>query len=368
MVRVGKISGKDALNLDKIYGVDASTIGKVHGVDFSSDIILPSGIILPMRGAGSVPTNWSIYNSADGKQIVGAGSTYSVDDNGAGNGNINLSHVANDSHLGTQTLYGSIASNAGSTTYPNHSHTTMTFSSPAPNYTQHRLIKADSDQTSLPQDVCLMKHETGGWSGLTRQAPAAVRYFRANTADGTGGNESASVTSSFNGAHNHGTLYGTLPPGDAGTAYQATTTYGSHQHSFTATLTFNLNYVYLNMWYKASGSYTLDGADFIGMYENVTPPTGWSLCDGTGGTPDMRDHFYRVHSSDSTGTGGAGNVTCTTVTNSAGTHRHWEGNCNSCPRGFGYHVAYTANHTHTCNHNATWLPPYYALAFIMYTG
>jgi hypothetical protein len=368
MARAAKIWGTASGDLAKIHTTSTDNIAKIYSTEYTNAIVVPQGIILPLRGAGAVPTNWSIYNSADGKQIVGAGTTYSVDDNGAGSGNINLSHTANDAHLGTQTLYGSTSSNAGSTTYPNHQHTTMTFSSPAPNYVEHRLIKADSDQVSVPQDVCLLKHGTGGWTGLTRQAQAATRHFRANTADGTGGNESAAVTSSFDGAHNHGTSFGILPPGDAGTAYQATATYGSHQHSFTAVLSFSLNYVYLNMWYKASGSYELDGVNFIGMYESVTPPTGWALCDGNNGTPDMRDHFFVSPASDSSGTGGTGKVTCNTGTNSAGTHRHYEGNCNSCPRGYGYHVAYTANHTHTCNHDATWLPPYYALAFIMYTG
>jgi microcystin-dependent protein len=79
---------------------------------------------------------------------------------------------------------------------------------------------------------------------------------------------------------------------------------------------------------------------FIGMWSGstATVPTGWALCDGTNGTPDLRDRFivgagstYAVGA-----TGGANTVTLTTsqipshshdissvgVTNTVGAHTH----------------------------------------------
>lgn len=370
MADIGKIWGKEPSDLAEFNQVDAGTIGKIYGVDFSQSVKLPSGIIVPLRGAGAVPSGWSLFSSANAKYIIGAGTTYSPGNNGAGSGNINLSHTGGGSHTGNQPRYGWTASRAGLNSKANHTHTTMTFSSPRPYYHSHRLIKANSEQDELPQDACLMKHASGGWTGLTRVVPnSGSRYFYPNTADGYGVNISATVTSSTNGAHNHGTDAGQLPPGDDNNSNEAIVDYGGHSHSFSALLTITLKYLALSAWYSASGSYELDGENYIGMYESLTPPSGWSLCNGSNGTPDMRDRFVLVPFTDAPG-GAAGSnwVSCTSVTDSQGTHRHYSRQCNSCDNYFRRHSDYLGDHTHTMNHSAAWLPPYYALAFIMYTG
>lgn len=48
-------------------------------------------------------------------------------------------------------------------------------------------------------------------------------------------------------------------------------------------------------------------------------PTGWSVCDGTNGTPDLRDRFV-LGSPD--GTTGAAGTSHTATTNNAGSHNH----------------------------------------------
>lgn len=372
MAVLAKILGQVPGDIDKVYGVDTSTISKVHGVDWPT-ITLPSGIIVPLRGAGAVPAGWSIYNSADGKQIVGAGSTYAVDDNGAGSGNINLSHTGGGAHLDVANYYfGSNPGYCGFTTDPNHTHTTMTFAGPAPYYTESRLIKAGSEQDSLPEDAVVFKHSPDGWVGLTRAAPGIDRHFKANTADGTGGLVINAVAASSNNAHDHDGSRGVRPGGDGNRAYGAQVAMqGTHTHSFAASLSFNLYRVYMSMWYSNAGAYELDGVGFIGMYESLTPPAGWALCNGGNGTPDMRDSFVLAPAADANAGvfGGTGKVTCTTVTDSQGAHTHIDtSRCNGCPRILAHHGNTIGAHTHTCNHNATWLPPYYALAFIMYTG
>ena len=89
----------------------------------------------------------------------------------------------------------------------------------------------------------------------------------------------------------------------------------------------------------------------------VDIPTGWSLCDGTNGTPDLTDKF--VLGAGSTwnpgDTGGAttdtsGTPSSTTVVNTAGSGS----------------TGPVASETHT--HEVNILPPYYSLAFIMFTG
>jgi len=370
MAEVGKIWGKEPTEIDKIYGQDAGTLTKVLGLDFSQYAKLPAGIIVPLRGAGAVPSGWSAFSGANAKYVIGAGTTYSPGNNGVGSGNVNISHLGGGAHTGNAPRYGWTAGKAGNLTQPIHLHTTMTFTAPRPYYHSHRLIKANSEQDSLPQDACLFKHASGGWTGLTRVVPSGGnRYFYPNTADGNGGKYTQTVTSSTNGAHDHGATEGTLPAGSDNNSNQALVQYGGHFHTFTASLSITLKYFALAAWYSASGSYNLDGENYIGMYESLTPPSGWSLCNGSNGTPDMRDRFVLVTYSDTPG-GAAGSnwISCTSVTDTQGLHRHYERQCNSCDNRFRHHSDYLGDHTHTCNHSAAWLPPYYALAFIMYTG
>lgn len=369
MAEVGKIWGKQPTDIDKIYGQDAGTLTKVLGLDFSQYAKVPAGLIVPLRGAGSVPSGWSIFSSADAKLPIGAGITYNPGDNGAGSGTINLTDVATGTHIGNLPRYGWNPGQAGGSYNANHSHTSMNFTSPEPYTQRHRLIKANSEQDSLPQDACLFAKAAGGWSGLTRVVPSLNRHFMAYSADGTGGKVTGTVTSSTDGAHNHGTTDGTLPAGEGNNSNEAIVTYGGHFHSFSATLTYNLYRFRLSAWYSASGVYNLDGSDYIGMYESLTPPSGWSLCDGNNGTPDLRNRFIEMPASDAPGSAyGNGQVSCSTTTDYAGSHRHYSRQCNSCDNHFKYHSDYQMNHFHTISHAATWLPPYYALAFIMYTG
>lgn len=130
-------------------------------------------------------------------------------------------------------------------------------------------------------------------------------------------------------------------------------------------------------------------------------PTGWALCNGSNGTPDLRDRFIVGAGSSYgvTATGGQNNVTLTTnelpahshSMNSAGSHTHtvtgqWGGDngdhSNTAtlgagdkgPTETGFNFSHTSSssgaHTHTINNAGSGLPfdnrpPYYALAYIM---
>ena len=130
-------------------------------------------------------------------------------------------------------------------------------------------------------------------------------------------------------------------------------------------------------------------------------PSGWNLCDGTNGTPDLRNRFV-VAAGDTYAvgaTGGADSVTLdasqmpahthTGTTASDGSHNHtasildaWQGNTvNNSGGGFMYvgqgspntYTTSTAGaHTHSFTTASTGgggshenRPPYYALAYIM---
>lgn len=136
----------------------------------------------------------------------------------------------------------------------------------------------------------------------------------------------------------------------------------------------------------------------------ATIPSGWALCDGTGGTPDLRNQFIiGAHSDDAgvakttitgsaTQTGGSKDAivvshTHTGTTDTAGNHTHttnaqyWNSPVSGAPdayypgfRGAAATINAAGNHTHTFTTAASGssgtnanLVPYYALAFIMKT-
>lgn len=128
----------------------------------------------------------------------------------------------------------------------------------------------------------------------------------------------------------------------------------------------------ISLWYGSIGSV----------------PTGWYLCDGTNGTPDLRDRF--VVGAGSTysvaATGGSKDAVLVSHTHTATvtdpSHRHQElGNGALVPGGgsqvplgssaSGFYTAYAttgitvANTTEGVSATNANLPPYYALAYVM---
>lgn len=137
----------------------------------------------------------------------------------------------------------------------------------------------------------------------------------------------------------------------------------------------------------------------IVMWSGTTAPTGWAICDGTNGTPDLRNRFVVGAGTSYTAgsTGGNSSVTLTTAnlpphthggtTDSSGLHNHEtvatdDGGRNDGTTAQGgqlyqqngYNTKDAGAHTHTftttTTPNATStafsiLPPYYALAYIM---
>jgi len=123
-------------------------------------------------------------------------------------------------------------------------------------------------------------------------------------------------------------------------------------------------------------------------------PTGWALCDGTSGTPNLTDRMVIGAGSSYSvdGTGGSKDAivvshTHTASTSTAGNHRHSisaiiADDLHSPPNfipssdnSYGsatHYTNYAGDHTHGVTVNSTGssgtnanLPPYYALAFIM---
>ena len=154
----------------------------------------------------------------------------------------------------------------------------------------------------------------------------------------------------------------------------------------------------LNVGIVTANSFFGDGSGLTGvsafvtgmimMYTGSTAPSGWALCDGQNGTPDLRDRFIVSSGSsyniDATGGSADAIVVSHTHTLTDPGHTHTYSRAENVAAGSAeyssdqtkYNVDYG---THTTDSNTTGitvdsagssgtnanLPPYYALAFIM---
>lgn len=329
----------------------------------NSGILVPSGLIIPYNGT-TAPTGWTLFTSADGKFIIGAGNTYAV---AATGGNTSLTTAASDSAgshsvaspstytypSGTYGIYGSAG--AGS-----HTHT-LTYSYEPPYYGL-RLIKADSDLSYLPAKAVMFSGSS--LSGLSRFSSGDGKLFSSRTSIGAGGsNDVGAGTSSSSGSHAHGTSKSSMSF-TSGTVGQAA---GSHTHSTVAfEITPNLYRALLSAWTDASNAFNLQTGMYA-FYENVTPPDGWLLCNGSNGTLDLRDYFIAFTDETDDGTrDGDGTLTVPEITVSSDNFSHGHATSDYCGKVSQYHhqnINYAHDHV-IVGSTPTYLPPYYALAII----
>lgn len=105
----------------------------------------------------------------------------------------------------------------------------------------------------------------------------------------------------------------------------------------------------------------------------ATIPSGWRLCDGTEGTPDLRNQFIVCADADDAGI--AKSTIELTANQTGGVISHFHrvqgstaaNQSGAATTGAGYQVA-ALSHTHSLSFNSTTtetVPPYYALAYIM---
>ena len=116
-------------------------------------------------------------------------------------------------------------------------------------------------------------------------------------------------------------------------------------------------------------------AGMIMMYTGSSAPTGWAICNGSNGTPDLRDRFI-VGSGSTYSAGSTGGSADATIPSHSHTYSYADDLTNSRRGGIAsyyanttYDVSHSTQNTSTVGASATNanLPPYYALMFIMKT-
>jgi len=336
----------------------------------------PAGIILPML-SGAVPANWSSFTDADGKFIVGAGGSYGVTTTGGSSSvAISGSLATGGAHTGSSVSIPQESSGGtrrrGSTTR-SHSHAFSDSAVVEDVNRSYNLIKADVAVDVLPPEVGVFGH--GNLiHPLSNTHGSVDRFMKAGPTDGVlaGSNVpvSSGYSSSSNGAHTHGSVTGGCDFYYNDDCKHLDTVSGSHAHTGTTKTTLNTKHFYLSLWKHATAG-CLHQKNMIGMWEGATAPAGWRLCNGLDGTPDLRDYFIRIGSTGQQGVFGGTNSS-TWVSNSqssAGGHAHarigtTSGSLSSSQAC--YHESTTGAHSnHPISSVATYLPPYYALSFII---
>jgi hypothetical protein len=162
-------------------------------------------------------------------------------------------------------------------------------------------------------------------SGLTRVTTGENTYFSCGSNVGnTDGvtNYSKAFTTNTTGSHHHGGVRRTI--GDEGDDGDWCNFGGSHYHSAKLEASIDQRYTYLKMALWKSASTEIDAVPgIIALWEGVTPPEGWAICNGSNGTPDLRNKFVIISNSSTGGsTGGNNTISLRTYTTSTAYHYH----------------------------------------------
>lgn len=323
---------------------------------------IPAGLIVPYNGT-TAPDGWTLFTSADGRFLIGAGNTYAV---GASGGSLSVTTGGSNNqgaHDGTGSAAGKddpTTTYRGTNTAGSHLHI-LTYNYTPPYYGL-RLIKANTDLYKLPAKTVMFSDATLG--ALTRFSSGDGKLFSPRSAAGSGGtNTIAGFVSSDSGNHAHGTSGGYTAPGSG---LYGVTQQGVHTHpNANFTITPNLYRVLLSAWTDVSSAFNLQSGMYA-FWQSTTPPAGWYLCNGSNGTLDLRDYFVEFTDEEDDGTRtGNGTITVPDITLSSvsNSHKHYgTGDTYSKPS---YHGTYSNTHSHTIpGATPTFLPPYYALAII----
>jgi hypothetical protein len=362
---VSKVHAKVSGAWKEVNGVYVRVSGVLKQV--YQGITLPTGLIIPYYG-GSAPSGWSLFASANDKYIIGAG-TKAV---GATGGSITVdgTTITIGNHLGDAAQYSTFGESGvlhGYTTEGNHAHTfSFTY---APNKRKLVLIKAGAGLSQLPANGIILTAEQA-MAGLTQLFDSENRYLVAASAVGTEDDStSKNVSSSTNGAHTHGSGTRWFATNEQGGEYDKPLhiSAGGHSHTVNVTsISANLLRVYLNAFYHASQAYDL--ADkMIGLWESLTPPQNWVLCDGNNGTPNLND-AVAMFGPKASGGSRTGDNTLSYNYSAAAEAGHIHDGSTVYNSGFGtsYHPNSISMGAHSGSGSPAFAPPYYALAFIMF--
>lgn len=368
------------------YSVSAKLYDPSH---YPSDLVLPGDVgVVPVGAIGmligtTVPDGWELFNDANDKFIIGAGGTYAVGATANSTTGPWSGTVSGGAHNKSDDFP---SPNAGPSSVPaywnpasdasergNHSHS---WSVPTVNENILRrenvlVRKITSDGLMIPSTVRVF-----GLSNIVTPATKNVsfngRLLMAKTASANAGVSVQSgtniTTGSGDDSHEHFTSFLNTADtfGGVGTirARNHDTAGGPHTHTASVVPTFNPLRKKLCCFESGVDYEVVPGMIWLWSGSIGALPTDYVLCDGTNGTPDMRNFF--VEFSDTSGTSSGNNTMSLSANTSTNGHSHYGAELLSASLSNSYGHAYTQSHDHTISASFAYVPKYYALAFIMY--
>lgn len=416
----------------------------------STGVPIDSGVICLWTGTNaSIPSGWSRETALDAKYVKGSAAATNPGTTGGAltHSHTTTGHVHTAAHTHTvpnsPAASGSTNRDAGSVRpISTHTHvsnpatanpaTSLTSGSPStdainhePAYYEVIYIKSDGTPSGFPNSAVVLWNDSTqvptGW-GLTDggggRPDMRNKFIKGAAAAGDGGGTGGADTHTHTVAsHDHGTNFShahpdvtssqtasSLPGGPVSGANAQTATQ-THTHALTIgnqatdTITANTDtaqstdhkpaYTSEAFIQNTSGDKDIHIgmiALWIGTLATIPPP--WSLCDGTNGTPDLRDKFVRGANTlgDIGGTGGSATHghTATGHTHAVASHAHTVAAAAGAQSNetAGATAVSTGAHTHpawsdtgassftsgntapTVNNYTDTQPPFYTVAFI----
>jgi len=345
--------------------------------------VVPVGAIV-IKLEGDTPTGWEDFTLADGKYLRGSSDTITGE---GGDSQYNLSDVSSlgGAHQGSvmNTLLGGSVDIVGGDTNPTtqggiedvHSHTVSATIAPSVKTKEFSLVRATTTHNELPSNFGVLTGKLITDNEYQQITTINSHLLKAGTNQPTKGSYTTSVQITTDDIPNHlhaPVLDGKVLGDSTDIVKFDYVEAGGHNHIVNVDITTNpiRSTVLL---YTASGDFPLRQGVILPVTEGTQMPSGWSVCDGTLGTPDLRGRFVEITNSSTTNIKqGDNSLSWTGLTLASGGHEH-EGDFLPLSTDIYesvqvYHGNITGSHTHVFSGTDTWEPEWVALDFYQFTG
>jgi hypothetical protein len=357
---------------------------------YPADLVLPSGYgTLPdaailLFDATTLPDGYADFTAANGKFIMGAGGTYAAGATGgaAATGTWSGTTSTSGAHTGSGTFlapdYGTAISRRSATdvadTSANHSHS---WSAAAATMNllrrRHRLAKRAGTSATIPASMLVFGIQGLSHPDVARITANAGRLLMAESTTANAANAGAATQShsatiaSANMAHKHYDVFGSSHQHSApyyDVKIPSEEMNWPHTHTLSVTLTAAIKRRKLALYGGVTDYPVLAG--MIVLHEGAVP-SGWALCDGTLGTPDMRDFLVEIAATGQEGVSAGNNTVAASGSSGDYGHSHWGGDGDDGPITASQLHSGTEYHNHTVSASLAYTPEWYGLKFIMCT-
>lgn len=357
---------------DQLYPDDVETPGGTFSV--------PVGVVAILM-SGSVPSGWAAFSDADDRLIRGIGTDYAGTTGGSNSITVSGTTESVSSHTGASAFpvfTGAPGTDQGAVVggpdvaVGGHSHTYSQSVTVSPLRRSYPLIiKTGSPGTLIPHNVMIISSSVLSNPSMARvMSDIAGRLLGAASTVSSAGSASQAVSMTYSsvGNHNHRSI-GQRSGSAFGFPAYAYEEAGAHDHAGSPAVTLSPS-----VKRRQLAAYTgivdfpcIPGVMFFWPGDIADIPANFALCDGTGGTPDMTDHYVELVTGTPGSSGGDNTANWTGQTETEYHNHQGSSSAHETPTTTALHAA-DHWHSHTVNGSVAYTPPFIRIPFIMCTG